>query len=117
MLETVVVIVVGSGNAGFCAAASAKEHGARSVVVLEKAPKEWAGGKTTFTAGAYRTVFGGLQDVLPLVNNVSSDMLDTIDMEPYSEADFMRDLDRMCEGRSAPDLAKALVQESWKTTK
>jgi precorrin 3B synthase CobZ len=115
--EVVDVIVVGSGNAGLSAAASAKEHGASSVLVLEKAPKEWAGGNSTFTAGAYRTVFPGLQGVLPLVNNVSPDQVDRIDMQPYTEADFQHDLYRMCEEKSGPELARVLVEESWDTTK
>lgn len=114
--QTVDVIVVGSGNAGYSAAASAKEHGA-SVVVLEKAPQSWAGGNSTFTAGAYRTVFHGLKDVLPLVNNVTPEMVDKIDMEPYTENDFMADLKRICNNRSEPALAHALVYESNETTK
>ncbi|KIW02201.1 precorrin 3B synthase CobZ [Verruconis gallopava] len=116
-LETVDVVIVGSGNAGLSAAASAKEHGARGVVVLEKAPESWAGGNSTFTAGAYRTVFSGLHDVLPLVNNVPHDMIDKIDMEPYTKNDFLRDLNRMCNNRSDPELAKTLVEESNETTK
>jgi precorrin 3B synthase CobZ len=114
---TVDVIVVGSGNAGFSAAASAKENGALSVVVLEKAPISWAGGNSTFTAGAYRTVFHGLQDVLPLVNNVAPSMAEKIDMEPYTEDDFMADLKRICNNRSEPALASTLVHESNDTAK
>ncbi|KAF2435401.1 fumarate reductase flavo protein subunit [Tothia fuscella] len=117
MPETVDVIVIGSGNAGFSAAASAKENGASNVVVLEKAPISWAGGNSTFTAGAYRTVFHGLQDVLPLVNNVTPELVDKIDMEPYTENDFMADLKRICNNRSEPALANALVNESNSTTK
>jgi len=45
--ETYDVIVVGSGNAGFSAAVSAKESGAAHVLLLEKAPESWAGGNTT----------------------------------------------------------------------
>jgi precorrin 3B synthase CobZ len=115
--QTVDVIVIGSGNAGFSAAASAIEAGSTSVIVLEKAPKEWAGGNSTFTAGAYRTVFHGLNDVLPLVNNVSPEVAGKIDMEPYSEKDFLGDLERICAGRSEKDLAAALVGESNETTK
>ena len=37
------VIVIGGGNAAMCAALSAREHGAR-VLVLEKAPESWRGG-------------------------------------------------------------------------
>ena len=37
------VVVVGGGNAAMCAALSARESGAR-VLVLEKAPEGWRGG-------------------------------------------------------------------------
>ena len=111
------VIVVGSGNAGFSSAVSARESGAAKVLLLEKAPKEWAGGNTTFTAGAYRTVFNGLHDVLPLVHNSTPEMAKKIDMEPYTEEDFMNDLKRVTNNRSDPALASALVKESNATTK
>ncbi|KAF2672686.1 fumarate reductase flavo protein subunit [Microthyrium microscopicum] len=112
------VIVIGSGNAGLSAAASAAHHlgpGAR-ILVLEKAPREWAGGNSTFTAGAYRTVFHGLEDVLPLVSNVSEEQASRIDMNAYSEEDFMADLMRVTDGQADPELAKVLVQESRPTT-
>jgi|SRR6266480_488866 len=116
--ETVDVIVIGSGNAGFSAAASAKEQGARSVVLLEKSPQSWAGGNSTFTAGAYRTVFYGLRDVLSLpVHNVTPEMVDLIDIQPYLEKDFMNDLMRLTNGRCDPKLAEKLVKESNETTK
>lgn len=111
------VIVIGSGNAGFSSAASAKESGASRVLLLEKGPQSWAGGNTTFTAGAYRTVFHGLQDVLPLVENVTPEMADKIDMQPYTEDDFMNDIKRVTNNRSHPELASALVNESNATTK
>src|SRR3954454_19675715 len=55
------VIVVGAGNAGFCAALSAAERGAR-VMLLEKAPDEWLGGNSCFTAGGVPTTDGGLEE-------------------------------------------------------
>ena len=47
------VIVVGGGNAGYCSAHAARKHVGR-VLVLEKAPREHAGGNSYFTAGAFR---------------------------------------------------------------
>ena len=112
------VVVVGSGNAGFSAASAAKEHSPNlRVLLLEKSPKSWAGGNSTFTAGAYRTVFQGLNDVLPIVSNVSDGMKDRIDMQPYTEDDFMNDLKRVTNGRTDPALAQELVSESRETTK
>ncbi|HST75539.1 MAG TPA: FAD-dependent oxidoreductase, partial [Acetobacteraceae bacterium] len=56
------VIVVGAGNAALCAAIAAREQGA-SVVVLEKASVEERGGNSTFTAGGFRFVHDGLDDL------------------------------------------------------
>ena len=109
------VIVVGSGNAGFSAAVSAKENGAGSVLLIEKSPEEWSGGNTYFTAGAYRAVFNGLEDVLPFVCNVDKETASIIDMQPYTEQDFWGDLMRVTEGRADHDLGKVLVKESRET--
>ena len=38
------VIVIGGGNAGLVSAISAIEHGAKSLLLIEKAPKELRGG-------------------------------------------------------------------------
>ena len=47
------VVVVGGGNAGYCAAHAAAERG-RRVVLLEKGPRGEAGGNSFYTAGATR---------------------------------------------------------------
>ena len=115
--QTFDVIVIGSGNAGFSAASSAKDAGAEHVLLLEKAPEAWAGGNTTFTAGAYRTVFHGLEDVLPIVHNVTPEMAGKIDMDPYTEEDFMNDIKKVTSNRSNLALASRLIRESNETTK
>ncbi|KAG9195301.1 hypothetical protein G6011_00422 [Alternaria panax] len=111
------VLVIGGGNAGFSAATAAAESGACRVVLIEKAPKEWAGGNSYFTAGAFRTVHNGTSDLLSIVNNVDRETAKLIDMEPYTKEDFCKDMDRVCLGRSDPELSKVLVQESNEAVK
>src|ERR1700761_8101929 len=106
------VLVAGSGNAGFSAAVAAKEAGAKHVLLIDKCSEDWAGGNTYFTAGAYRTVHDGISDLLPLVNNVDDETAKKIDLEPYTNDDFSKDMKRVCGGRSDPQLSKILVDES-----
>ncbi|KAI4650131.1 uncharacterized protein J4E78_008413 [Alternaria triticimaculans] len=114
---TIDVLVIGGGNAGFSAATAAAEAGARRVVLIEKAPEDWAGGNSYFTAGAFRTVHSGTSDLLPIVNNVDAETAKLIDMEPYTKDDFQKDMDRVCLCRSDPDLSKALISESNEAVK
>jgi len=111
------VVVIGSGNAGFSAALSARETGANKVLLVDKCPPDWAGGNTFFTAGAYRTVFHGLQDVLSLVGNVDQETAQRIDMQEYSREDFWGDLMRVTSGRADPELGRVLVDESRETVR
>ena len=106
------VLVIGGGNAGFSAAVSAVEVGAQNVVVIDKCPEEWNGGNSYFTAGAMRTVHHGLDDLLPVVNNVNSELAQKIDLDPYTKDDFRADMDRICMGRSDPRLSQILIDES-----
>jgi precorrin 3B synthase CobZ len=106
------ILVVGGGNAGSSAALAATEAGARDVVLIDKCPEDWAGGNSYFTAGAMRTVHGGLKDLLPIVNNVDADLAKITDLNPYTQDDFRRDMDRICLGRSDPELSKAIIEES-----
>lgn len=111
------VLIAGSGNAGFSAAISAVQAGAKRVVLIEKSPEHWAGGNSYFTAGAFRTVHSGLDDLLPIVNNVDVEAARTIDMAPYRSEDFSADMARMTAGRTDPRLSKILVQDSNSTVK
>ncbi|KAA8644099.1 hypothetical protein EYZ11_008923 [Aspergillus tanneri] len=109
------VLVVGSGNAGFCAAISAAQSGAQRVVIIDKCPEKWIGGNTYFTAGAFRTVHNGLNDLLPLVNNALPQFIPDIEMNAYTEADFFTDMNRVTNRRTDRDLCQALVAESRAT--
>jgi NADPH-dependent 2,4-dienoyl-CoA reductase/sulfur reductase-like enzyme len=55
------LVVVGSGNAGLCAAVSAAQSGAR-VLLVEKASRERRGGNSRFAA-LYRFPYDGFEDL------------------------------------------------------
>lgn len=108
------VIVVGAGNAAFCAAHAAAQSGAR-VCLLEKTPIEYLGGNTYFTMGSFRTTYEGLDDLHPLLSN-PDDMEDQkLDIPPYTEDDFASDIIRLTHGRTDPTLMNILVQQSRQT--
>lgn len=52
--ETVDVLVIGAGGAGFAAAVTAKEEGAKSVLLAEKLP--FVGGNTMLCSGLINAV-------------------------------------------------------------
>ncbi|KAH0586371.1 hypothetical protein H2248_007613 [Termitomyces sp. 'cryptogamus'] len=81
--------------------------------MIDKCPEEWAGGNGYFTAGAHRTVHGGLRDLLSIVKNVPSpEAIERIDMEPYTREHFVGDIMRLGNGRSDPALVDTLVDNS-----
>ncbi|KAI9706875.1 MAG: hypothetical protein M1820_004654 [Bogoriella megaspora] len=106
------VLIIGSGAAGMSSALATIQEGSRSVLIIDKCPPTWAGGNGYFTAGAYRTSHGGLHDLLPLVSNVPKDLVNKIDLTPYTNDDFMGDMLRVTGKRCDPVLSKVLVEES-----
>lgn len=108
------VVVVGAGNAALCAALSAREAGAR-VLVLEKAPRHLRGGNTAFTGGGFRFAYNGLEEVRALLPDLSDDEAARIDVGSYPRAQFYDDLMRVTEGLADTRLAETLVNESYPT--
>jgi tricarballylate dehydrogenase len=103
------VVAVGGGNAGFSAALAAREQGA-SVLLLEKAPSDWAGGNSYFTAGAMRTAHDGVADLKQIIE--PDERLARTELDSYSVDDFRADLVRVTRGRTDPTLAGILARES-----
>ncbi|NYI97348.1 tricarballylate dehydrogenase [Streptomonospora nanhaiensis] len=112
--EYVDVVVVGGGNAGFCAAHAAAEGGAR-VLVLEKGPRGQEGGNSFYTAGAFRVVHPGAEGVAPIVDEATRERLADTSLAPYTERDFTDDMVRVTEGRCDPEMTRTLVGRSWDT--
>ena len=108
------VIVVGAGNAAFCAALAARERGA-SVLVLERAPEAEAGGNSRFTAGGMRAAYNGVDDLRRLMPDLTDDEVARTDFGTYTEAQFLDDMARVTQYRCDPDLTEVLVKRSFET--
>jgi tricarballylate dehydrogenase len=89
------VAILGGGNAGLCAALSARERGAR-VVVLETAPRAFRGGNSRHTRN------------LRCMHDAPTDLLS----DSYSEAEYLADLIRVTGGQTSEPLARLVVRES-----
>jgi tricarballylate dehydrogenase len=109
------VIVVGAGNAAFCAALSAAENGAKRIAVLERAPQEESGGNSRFTAGAMRFAYDGLNDLQAVMPDLSEEEIATTDFGTYTEDQFFDDMFRVTQYRTDPQLCEMLVRRSRDT--
>jgi tricarballylate dehydrogenase len=108
------VIVVGAGNAAFCAALAAQEQGAK-VLMLEAAPEEESGGNSRFTAGSIRVVYNGVDDIKTLIPDLTQAEIDTTDFGTYTADQFFDDMARVTQHRADPDLVEILVTRSFDT--
>ncbi len=89
------VLVIGGGNAALCAAMTAREAGAK-VLLLESAPKHFRGGNSRHTRNlrySHETGNGHLTG-------------------PYLEEEFLLDLLRVTQGQTNEDLARFTIRES-----
>src|SRR5688572_26125454 len=89
------VLVIGGGNAGLCAALTAREAGA-SVLLLESAPREWRGGNSMHTRNL-RCMHDAPQDVL---------------VEAYPEEEYWQDLLKVTGGLTDERLARLVIRAS-----
>ena len=108
------LIVVGAGNAALCAALSARERGAR-VLVLECAPEAERGGNSAFTAGAIRTVYNSVDELRALMPELTDEQLANTDFGQYTAEQFFDDMGRVTEYRTDPTLCELLVTRSYAT--
>src|SRR6188768_2826758 len=89
------VLVIGGGNAALCAALTAREAGA-STLLLESAPKPWRGGNSPHTRNV-RCMHDAPQDVL---------------LEAYTEEEYWQDLLKVTGGVTNERLARVAIRES-----
>ncbi|HVM80953.1 MAG TPA: FAD-dependent tricarballylate dehydrogenase TcuA [Stellaceae bacterium] len=108
------VLVIGGGNAALTAALAAREQGA-SVLVLERAPFEERGGNSRFTAGAIRTVYNGLDDLVKLMPDLTEEEKRNSEFGQYTQDQYFDDMGRITQYRTNPDLAELLITRSFDT--
>jgi len=108
------VIVVGAGNAAFCAALSAREKVSR-VLVLERSGEDEAGGNSRFTAGLMRVAYAGVEDLKRAIPDLTPEEIARTDFGTYTEDQFLDDMARVTEFRCDPDLTEILVKRSLAT--
>ena len=89
------VVVVGGGNAGLCAALTARQAGAR-VIVLDSAPRPFRGGNSRHTRN-FRCAHAAPTDVLT---------------DAYPEDEFLADLNRVTDRQADPVLSPLLISRS-----
>lgn len=112
--QPVDVVVVGAGNAAMCAALSAEEAGAR-VLVLERAPEGDRGGNSAHSGGAFRTVYGGVEDLQRIIPDLTEAEIAMTDFGTYTRDTFFDDCMRLSHWRANADLIQVLVDRSLET--
>jgi len=111
MAKSYDIIVVGSGNAGLCAAISAAESlsAGGKVLLIDKCPENYAGGNGWYTPGRMRARHNGSHDLLTLVTNLDPD---SVSIDAYTAEDFHADLYRTTSGRYERGIGNVLVEYS-----
>src|SRR5688572_18793514 len=89
------VVIVGGGNAGMCAALTARQGGAR-VIVLESAPRPLRGGNSRHTRN-FRCAHDAPTDVLT---------------DSYPQDEFLADLNRVTDCEADQALSRLLIARS-----
>ncbi|KIC26886.1 MULTISPECIES: FAD-dependent tricarballylate dehydrogenase TcuA [unclassified Leisingera] len=107
-------IIIGAGNAAFCAAHAAREKGA-SVLMLECAPEAENGGNSRYTAGAIRFAYDGVEDIRALCPDLSEEQIAITDFGTYTQEQFFDDMFRVTRYRTDPALCERLVTTSRET--
>jgi tricarballylate dehydrogenase len=105
------VVVVGAGNAAFCAALAAREKGA-NVLMIERAPQELMGGNSRFTAGAFRCVYDGVEDLKAIMPDLTPEEIARSDFGTYTADQFFDDMFRVTQYRTDGELCERLVNRS-----
>jgi tricarballylate dehydrogenase len=110
------VIVVGAGNAGLTAALAARQQDAR-VLLLDKCPMAARGGNTRFSGGGFRFAYNGLDDMRPMLADLTDEEAAKMDVGTYTNAQFFEDIMHVTEYGADKKLTDILVDQSYATAR
>ena len=110
------VIVVGAGNAGLTAALAARQQETR-VLLLDKCPKAVRGGNTRFSGGGFRFTYNNLDDMRPMLPELTDEEAAKMEVGTYSTADFFEDVMQVTEYAADKKLTNILVDQSYATAR
>jgi tricarballylate dehydrogenase len=114
VLQTVDVVVVGTGNAASCAALAAREAGA-AVLMVDAATQDARGGNTAYAGGQMRIAYTGVDDLAKVIADLTEDDIRNTDFGVYSTADFFDDMARVTQYRCHPELVEYVIENSLDT--
>ena len=98
--------------AALAAANSAKENGAKKVLVLEKANRKERGGNTFFSGGLFRIAFDDphqLKAMVPDAEDIIPGFYE--DVLPYTKEDMWSDLLRVTHNKTDRELSTILIDK------
>jgi len=110
------VIVVGAGNAGLTAALAARQQETR-VLLLDKCPKAVRGGNTRFSGGGFRFTYNSLDDMRPMLPDVTDEEAAKMAVGTYTNAEFFEDVMQVTEYAADKKLTNILVDQSYATAR
>ncbi len=110
------VIVVGAGNAGLTAALAARQAETH-VLLLDKCPKTVRGGNTRYSGGGFRFTYQSLDDLRPMLPDLTDEEAMNMEVGSYSTADFFEDIMQVTEYAADKKLTHILVDQSYATAR
>lgn len=110
------VIVVGAGNAGLSAALAAQQMETQ-VLLLDKCPKSSRGGNTRFSGGGFRFTYNGIDDMRPMLPELTDEEASELEVGSYSSSDFFEDVMQVTEYAADKKLTNILVDQSYATAR
>lgn len=114
VMETVDVVVVGTGNAASCAALAAKESGA-AVLMVDAASEDDRGGNTAYAGGQMRVAFNGVEDLTKVIVDLTDEDVRNTDFGTYTASDLFEDMARVTQYRCHSELVEYVIDNSLNT--